>query len=297
MRCSLSWNDKVVNTNLFLSNRLPFIELLLIFILASTNVQAKGNAPLAIMFTSGWDPDAIGVVVEHLQDIDYAGPPIQNKTNKQAISFSLAASLDVIEAKSGRNCPINGQNELIVYDPEEWEQTPVTEQQDLPGSIKRAAAITHKKSCFKFGIAPSGQYVGRRNCKAKPNSLATSVDWTKVDVFIIQAQGMLSSNCGGIKNVRDYSRFISEWAKIVKPINPNIKVMGHFSLRHSPPETIYTAIAETRDVVDGYYLAYPKIEGKVCKYCTPENLNDVINAIRDRSPVNAPPAQSRHIVK
>ena len=95
---------------------------------------------------------------------------------------------------------------------------------------------------------------------------------------------MLSSNCGGIKNVRD-SRFISEWAKIVKSINPNIKVMGHFSLRHSSIETIYAEISETRDVEDGHYLAYPKIEGKVCKYCTPENLNDVINAIRDRSPV------------
>lgn len=237
----------------------------------------------SMMFASDSDPEAVNFVREKFGDADYVGSRVVDvsKPGKSAV-FVLPASVDSVRHHARAACGTKGAPTVVIYDPEHWEATPESERRDLPAAIEAGADAVHASGCRKFGLAPDGEFIGLvpKACSATPGALARSVNWKKVDVLVLQAQRLLAERCGGRANVAAYSRFVAEWSRIVKAVNPDIKVFSSLTFRYTDAATMSEAIRKSRRDVDGYYLAYPSSEsGTKCEHCQSSNLKSVVETI------------------
>lgn len=137
-----------------------------------------------------------------------------------------AANIDNTIA-TARNTPGTG---YIVYDAEGWTLTPTNEQTNLASYIDSTATTVHAAG-FKYGIAPTRGFL---------ESVKNSIDWSKIDLVIIQLQ-----------NVPDDATFM-QVVKDVVPIaqaqNPNIQIFlqQRPDPAHNPSEDIITRWTDAR---------------------------------------------------
>lgn len=240
---------------------------------------------LSIMFASRWDDDAVALMLRSVDEGDYLSRniPGTGRLPVPVTLFSLPPSVDKVIAGGARPCPTGGARELIVYDPEHWEHTPAEERENLKESINKAQSIVHDTECHQFGLAPGGRVLGvaTESCSGDASEFIDIVDWKKVDLFVVQAQGLLSRRCTKTGNVDPYAEFVRGVVEAVKARNDKIKVLVSMSFRYTRPEVMVSAIGRTRGFVDGYYVAYPiNKSGDRCRYCTKENLSVVVDAIK-----------------
>lgn len=170
---------------------------------------------------------------------------------------------------------------MIIYDGEHWADTPADEQADMPSAISRAKSAARGGNC-QFGVAPDGEYVGivPGNCSYELNrAIHRNVDWDDIALFNIQAQRLLSDKCAAQGGVDKYIAFVTTVANEVRAKNASTKISAQMSMRYTPPGRMIDVIRRLRGVVDGFYIAYPSNQGR-CQYCTPQNLAQVLAAIR-----------------
>jgi len=253
--------------------RLTSIFFILTFVLFSV-VSISAEERLYLMFAAQWDTDAVKIVKEYFGNNDYLGYDINNNKSKV---FFLPPNIAKLSNLAEKYCP--KQKVTVIYDPEHWEHTPIVERENLSDSIFRTVRISKEFKCNEVGIAPDGKMIGLypKACAGDISSLARNIDWNNIDLIILQAQRLLSDSCvkeGGINN---YVKFIRKWTETIKKANPNVKVFASMSFRYTHPSVMIQVIDKLKDIVDGFYLAYPKSEGKLyCVYCNPENLKIVI---------------------
>lgn len=207
-----------------------------------------------------------------------------SQDNETLNGVVLAASLKEIKDKSAnfRSKNANGdyinrldayRSGVLLYDPEEWDDTPVSEYYDetnqkntLALSIDEGYRLANDKK-LKFGIVPSiaFTYKGSKcngvmdpNLKApgkKDKGVVKDIDWKKVSYFVFQMQGFMEYGCGTPENrMKIATKFYKDWSFFLKEKNPDIKVIAEFAFQRNSKDTIYTFINKTHTFSDGYYL-------------------------------------------
>ena len=236
------------------------------------------------IFGAGWDPAALEVIRNYADSNDYVGLGIGKKIARIAdksvdrvpTPFFLPPSLKEIDRILSTPCSADRRGAVVIYDPEPWDATPKEEKDNIFKSIAEAGRRINESGCYKFGLAPSRVYLGGKGCQPSPSSdFIQSVDWSKVHIFVVQAQGILSDNCG-VGNFRNYANFVNTIARKIKSINLETKIAAELSFSHSDANEASMAIMATRSNVDGFYLAYPNPSKKDCQYCNKRELEKIM---------------------
>ena len=254
-----------------------------IFLLCQLSASADERNRFFI-FGSGWDPAALEVIGNYTDSNDYLGLGIGKKiarTADQSVGrvpthFFLPPSLKEVDRILSTPCSADRRGAIVIYDPEPWDATPKEEKDNIFKTIAEAGRRINGSGCYKFGLAPSRAYLGGKGCQPSPTrDFLQSVDWSKVHIFIIQAQGILSDHCGS-GNFKNYATFVNTLARNIKSMNPQTKVAAELSLSHSDANEASMAITATRENVDGFYLAYPNPSKKNCRYCNKTELEKIL---------------------
>ncbi len=239
-----------------------------------------------LMFANSSDSKVFPVLRQFFEARDYVSfriasqAPALARLIGRSHQFVLPTALDGVRKYSGCG---TGKPGLVVYDIEHWNETPVSEQQQPGPSITAAARVTHADKCQLFAVAPDGQYMGLKEGACSYDfdaGIYRRVDWTQVDLVSIQAQRLLSENCAGTLTVEDYAGFVSRAAAFLRSRNPKITVVSQFSFRYTSPGQMVEAMRKAAPSVDGFYLAYPSNQKTPCRYCSPENVAEVLRAWR-----------------
>lgn len=252
-------------------------------LVASSGVGGRGVAWAAatpfFMFAATGSMSSVGSVLDrYVRPGDYLSAGIVSQD--PGLASRIGRSNTFTLPPSLRHAVCTSDAGLVMYDGEHWTDTPPDEQADMPGAIARGKSMVKSGGCA-YGVAPDGIYVGLipKQCNYDiDNAIHRQVDWDDIDLFNIQAQRLLSDQCAAQGGAQKYVAFVSQVAREVKAKNPHTKVSAQFSLRYSPPDRIISAINQLRGVVDGFYIAYPA-KG-ACAYCTPQNLGQVLAALR-----------------
>ena len=258
------------------------------FALCILSASAQAADHPFFVFATTWDKAAAEVASQYAEDGDLlfsaiSRHPKEGVKKQSAMRFALPASLKTVAERSSETCVTNGQSQVVIYNPEHWEATPKAELDALPASVSKAGDTVKQAGCRYFGVAPDGKLLGLAPtaCKGRPSELANQIDWRRVDFIVLQAQRLLSDKCNSPSRVQDYAQFVRDWAVTVRRSNPSIKVVAQMSFRVSDPETMREAVKATHEVVDGYYLAYPRSSGRLkCKYCSSDNLKQFLANFR-----------------
>ena len=252
------------------------------------STAAPAGDPFFLFATSRFGSDRErDAVVDVLQL--YAGPSDyislglarENPSLARRISpahvFVLPPSASAVARASGE-CRGAG---TIVYDPEHWNDTPRHEQDDIVGAVRNARAAA-APGCA-FALAPDGQFAGivPGECFFDLDSaLHRKIDWSGVTLYDVQAQRLLSESCASRGGFDAYVSFVSTVANEIRAAAPGVKVTAQLSFRDTPPARMTAAIRRLRNVVDGFYLAYPVTAGTPCRYCNETNLDEVLRCIK-----------------
>jgi len=251
---------------------------------------AKNGAPFFMFTTSRFaDDERDGVFAalrEYVGGRDYLGwrlaseiPDVGKRLDRSHL-YVLPASLKAVSRQSA-DCGAGAG--LILYDGENWAETPSDEQANMPAAISRAKGAAKAAGCAHFGISPGGEMVGiiPDACSFDlSKAIHRHVDWADITLFNIQAQRLLSDQCNGRAGVKAYVKFVSTVAQEVHAKNPLTKISAQLSFRYTPPSRMIDAIRQLRGTVDGFYLAYPRNVGGRCDYCSSQNLQAVLKDIR-----------------
>ena len=250
---------------------------------------AAGSPFFMFSMANPSDPGVFPVLETYFQSIDYvsvgvatADPSLAQRVGN-AHQYQLPPSLSSVERQTNYGCS-TGIPGLIIYDIEHWAATPQSEQNDPTGSIAQGANVVHAAGCgLSYATAPDGQFMGLPPVSCTPDlstSIYQGIDWTQVDFLNIQAQRILSDNCGGAQNMANYVNFVTTIANYARVQNPNIIVSSQLSFRYTPPDTMVSAIQDLSGVTDGFYFAYPDNSSIPCNYCSAANLQSVLQAFR-----------------
>lgn len=246
-------------------------------------------APFFMFTTSKWSSESerssiLHSLREHVTSRDYLSlalarqaPELATRVGRSHL-YVLAPSLKSISRLALACGP--GAPGLLIYDGEHWKATPKVEQADMPGAIARGMASTMRPGCYEYGIAPDGAFIGivpKTLRNDLENSIIHNVDWHGIALFNIQAQRLLGDNTAAAINA--YVTFVSAMAREVRTKNSKIIITAQLSFRYTTPETMIAAMHQVRGRVDGFYIAYPSNVGPPCAYCSPQNLDKVLDAL------------------
>jgi hypothetical protein len=182
------------------------------------------------------------------------------------VTFPAAGALR--QAVTGGRLPPGAR--AVLYDPEAWPLTPVTEQRDPAGAAAeaRAAAKGHGLALI---VAPAlnlttlrGGGPGARWQRFLRSHLAAAVA-AVADIVALQAQSLE-------RDAAVYERFVREAAAQARAANPHVRILAGLST--NPPGgpvtsgQLVTAIRAVRGMVDGYWLNIPG-RGPRCPACGP----------------------------
>lgn len=226
------------------------------------------------------------VLRRHATSDDYLGinvvmqfPDLASRMSNAHL-YTLPPSLAEVERAAMGKCGAGAG--LIIYDGEHWSATPPNEQADMVTAIARGNTIVHQTGCQDYGIAPDGQYIGiapgtcRHDLAA---SIHRGIDWTGITLFDIQAQRLLGSNCTKRAGVDTYIGAVRSIAADVRARSSIPNIVAQLSFRLTPPDRMIPAIRQLSGIADGFYIAYPRNVGTACSYCSPANLDQVLQAI------------------
>jgi hypothetical protein len=128
---------------------------------------------------------------------------------------------------------LKGQISGVLYDPEHWENTPLSEQQNLAATIKHAAEYTHARGLIFF-VAPDRRFV--------EESLADFAPY--VDMLMLQGQ-----------RVQEDPQLLAGWvhekALIARKANPDIKIFVQVGATRGSAQVMLTALQAMSEDIDG----------------------------------------------
>lgn len=164
------------------------------------------------------------------------------------------------------NSPLAGVSSVL-YDPEDWTFTPVSEQINLGASVQQAAELAHQHNLTLI-VAPALDLTKR----LAPGTIATSsylslnlpaAAATSSDAVEIQAQSIEG-------DTSRYAAFVKTAVALAKAANPNVKVYAGLSTnpsgRYVTAEELFADVQATRSQVAGYWMNVPA-GGASCPLC------------------------------
>lgn len=238
-------------------------------------------------FATADETGAVGAVLRrHIRSEDYLGvsverqfPDLAGRISRTHV-YALPPSLAAVERATVGKCGV--RMGLIIYDGEHWEGTPPDEQADMAKAIARGKAIAQQTGGQDYGIAPDGQYIGifPGTCRYDPAaSIHRSIDWTGIALFDIQAQRLLAPDCIERTGADAYVAAVKSITSDVRARSSFPKIVAQLSFRLTSPDRMIAAMKQLSGIVDGFYIAYPRNVGPACSYCSPANLDQVLQAI------------------
>jgi hypothetical protein len=147
----------------------------------------------------------------------------------------------------------------VLYDPEGWAATPLTERQHPADAIRSFAALGHHEG-WTVIVTPhhSLATVPGGDCTTEPAETereaflrcdVTGAAATHADIVETQAQDLQTSP-------DEYRAFVEATAAQARAANPEVKVIAGLSASNDvTPAQLFAAWDSVRDLVDGYYLA------------------------------------------
>ncbi len=150
----------------------------------------------------------------------------------------------------------------VMYDPEEWDATPLNEQQH-PIEAMQAFASAARSAGYRVVLTPHPNLVGvpGAECQARSNEtmqaaflrcgiLAAAAE--EADVVEIQTQFLEG-------HTQIYAAAVRGLTRQARAVNPDVVVLAGLSTRFTlDARTLLTAWVAVRNVVDGHYLAIPQ---------------------------------------
>lgn len=230
----------------------------------------------------------VGAVLRrHTRSDDYLGvnverpfPDLAGRISRTHV-YALPPSLAAVELATAGKC--GARTGLIIYNGEHWQATPPDEQADMAKAIERGKGIVRQSGCQDYGIAPDGQYIGisAGKCRYDPAaSIYRAIDWTGISLFDIQAQRLLGRDCVERAGIGTYVAAVRSIVSDVRARSSFPKIVAQLSFRLTAPDRMIAVIKQLSGIVDGFYIAYPSNVGSPCVYCSPANLDQVLQAIR-----------------
>lgn len=185
---------------------------------------------------------------------------------------------------------------MVVYDPERWWLTPVSEQRAFLPSVREAALAVRSSGCHAFGIAPGPDLLfglDASSCRAELSAGAyRRIPWKWVDLVDIQAQRLLGDACYERGGLDGYAEVVRVLAAYVRRRNPDIEVVAQLSFRDTPPERMVAGLALVAGSLDGVFYSYPSTHPHTpCRYCSRRNLLELLRSLRGEE--TASPRQSQ----
>lgn len=207
--------------------------------------------------------------------------PLGGLVTVPVVVFSAVA--DLVKAVTGGHLPAG--TGAVLYDPEAWSFTPVSEQRNPGQAAQQAAAAAHAHG-LKLIVTPALNLVTLRGHSSAPRwqqflsqRIAAAVA-VHADFVELQAQSLERS-------AATYASFVRQAAAQVKAASPQAAVLAGLST--NPPGApvssshLTAAISATRGMVSGYWLNIPG-RGPKCPTCNDTQPGVGIQALREVLP-------------
>jgi hypothetical protein len=150
---------------------------------------------------------------------------------------------------------------VAMYDPENWEPTPLAERLDPLGSIVAFCALARSHGYFVL-ITPHANLVSVPESIHAPRARETREEaFIRSGVVEVSAANADAVETQPQKMQRDppaYRAFVEATARLARDVKPDVQVMSGLSTHPGYPATtemLKGAWAIVRDIVDGHYLS------------------------------------------
>ena len=223
---------------------------------------------LFAVYTTNADPPTINVLKKYYTESRENYYVIDDTIGKQIFihfpyykKMLIGASikeLSVNKLAEARNQSFSA-DDVIAYDIENWPSTPVQERINAADSISNASKIVHQAG-YKFGVTPDSKILLR---------WYDTINWDEVDLLGMQLQEFSDDP----EELAHYARLVSEH---VRSESPETQIFIQLSFRRTDASDMQNAINAVENFVDGVIVGYVP-EGRIpCKYCSPENLDEIL---------------------
>lgn len=150
---------------------------------------------------------------------------------------------------------------VAMYDPENWEQTPLAERLDPHGSIEAFCALARSNGYFVL-ITPHANLVSVPESIHAPRARETREEaFLRSGIVEVSAANADAVEIQPQKMQRDppaYRAFVEATARLAREVKPDVQVMSGLSTHPGYPATtemLRSAWTSVRDIVDGHYLS------------------------------------------
>jgi hypothetical protein len=167
--------------------------------------------------------------------------------------------------------PFAQQNNVkyITYDFESWDFTPLSEQNDPVGAFNNASKIIHAAG-LKFAYNPTMSYF---------KTYYQQLDWTKCDMLNLPFDGL-------VQWPSKYASLTINVVNYIKSKNPNIVIYDSVNPKFATPDQMTFAAQSVRNYINGTLVRYVP----ACTYCTPTNLDQVLQSLTGPPPATSVPS-------
>ena len=215
------------------------------------------TVPGTIRAIAAIDPDLGARVFGSIETVALGGWP--GATTGRAWASSEAFAHDVATGS------IPDAVRVVMYDPENWEATPLPERLDPRGSIEAFCALARARG-YAVLVTPHPNLVsvaeslhapraGETRESAYLRSGIVEVSAAGADAVETQAQTLQ-------RDPRAYRAFVAATAGLAREVDPDVRMLSGLSTHPGYPATrrmLLDAWASVRDVVDGHYLSLSRL--------------------------------------
>ncbi len=287
-------------------------------VLAGAGAQAQTVPPFIMVVNSDTGPDNqyFDVLNAYATPEDYFGAKLVSYDSAlggivgAGHFFAVPPKLANVAGHAANGCLPNSAS-LVVYDAADAD-TPAEELESLAASVKTASGYIANSpgGCESLATSFGPDYIGinvarcsysstfisnnQYNNYAGSNIFQSDFDWTGVSLIVLQAQQLLNDGSASpshavkcaspnqIAYVDNYVFAIQDMVSRLRVAAPNAALVAQFSFRYTNPQSMIDAMSALTGAggVDGFYLAYPIASSYPCTYCTANDLQTVLTALR-----------------
>lgn len=223
---------------------------------------------LFAVYTTSADPPTISVLTKYYTQSRENYYVIDDTAGKELFLYFphykkmlIGASVKELSVNKVAQAHIQSfsADDIIAYDIENWPATPLQERVNAADSISNASKIVHQAG-YKFGVTPDSRILLR---------WYETINWDEVDFLGMQLQEFSVNP----EELAHYARLVSEH---VRSESPETQIFIQLSFRRTDVNDMQNAIKAVENFVDGVIVGYVA-DGRIpCKYCSPENLDEIL---------------------
>ncbi len=161
---------------------------------------------------------------------------------------------------------LTGQIDLVMYNPEHWESTPASEQQNLTATVQRAAEYVHARG-LRFMLAPDRRFAQEHLGQVAPY----------VDAILLQGQRLQDDS-------QAFASWMREMSNIARASNPEVQIYAQVGATRS------ASSGQAWDTASEMSVAIQSVSNDVdgiAVWSMPRSLNvlqEFVTLIRERPP-------------